>query len=455
MTKDNIAGKIRFVLVLARILTPFLLSFGIFVCLEIISFNHNTAFDLTPEKKYTLSDQAKQVLDSLVDTVQLKTFYAPGERKAYEIFYEKLAAYSGKIDYELIDLDRNPGKARMLNASSPGHTIVEYKGKTRIINPPTEETVVNALLRLSGDHQKFFYILKGHGATDDFSVLKDILGHENWQVREVYLSDMADTPHEHNAVLMLAGLENDLSTNETQALKRYLDSGGKAVVLLEPFAKISNLKSFLENMGLVLPEEIIIDQKNKLFGGDYLAPLIPYYAKAPVTSQVSMSSIFSTARPVGIKRAGNPKGPSIVAIASSESHSWAKSNREDVMKGRIEFVEGADRPGPIPVAAMVTMPQGGGKQASKGWELICFGDSDFIKDSFFEIMGNQDFFLNSVEWLARDYDLISIRQKRFRYPYQFLSDRQGNILFHVLVIFLPSLFLLTGITIFFYRRANG
>jgi ABC-type uncharacterized transport system involved in gliding motility auxiliary subunit len=70
-------------------------------------------------------------------------------------------------------------------------------------------------------------------------------------------------------------------------------------------------------------------------------------------------------------------------------------------------------------------------------------------------MGNQDLFLNAVEWLARDYTLISIREKQFIYPYQFLSSRQGSILFQVSVILLPLIFLITCVAIFFYRRIRG
>jgi ABC-type uncharacterized transport system involved in gliding motility auxiliary subunit len=308
---------------------------------------------------------------------------------------------------------------------------------------------------LSGTHQKSFYIVKGYGKINEFAKLKETLKHENWYIEEIYLDDLAEISRKGNAVLMIDGPENDLSEKEIGGLEQYLNSGGKVIILLEPFTKINNLKAFLEKCGIELPEEIIIDQKNKLYGGDYLAPLIPYYAKVPVTDQMSMSSLFSTVRPVDMKKGGSSNGASVMALASSSENSWTKKSREDVLKGRIDYLDGIDRPGPVPVAALSTMLIPDKRGISKSSEIICFGDGDFIKDSFIEIMGNQDLFLNAVEWLARDYTLISIREKQFIYPYQFLSSRQGSILFQVSVILLPLIFLITCVAIFFYRRIRG
>ena len=455
MSETKISRGLKLFLLYGNIVLSILLILGILTCLEIIGFNHNHAVDFTPEKKYTLSDQAKKVLDSLEDTVSLKTFYRTEEKEGYYVFYEKLAAYSSKIDYQLIDLDRNPGQARMYKANISGYTVVEYKGKTHIINPPTEETVINSILRISSENPKNFYILKGHGKGKDFYKLKDTLTIENWQLKEIDITELKVDAGDHNSVLMVADPEMDLSQTEIGILEKYLNSGGKAVILLEPFVKLPNLTAFLENVGLLLPEGIIIDYKNTLFGGDYLAPLISNYAKAPVTSQVPMSSFFQTARPVEIKRVTNRNGPYVMTIASSEKQSWMKMNREDIMKGDIDFIEGVDKPGPISVAAMVTMPKKADSPDSKTWELICFGDSDFITDNFIEIMGNQDLFLNAVEWLARDYELVSIRQKRYRYPYHFLEHWEGRILFSVPVIVLPLMFLLTAIILFIFRRIRG
>lgn len=431
------------------------LVLGIFIFIEIISFNHNHHMDLTPDKVYSLSRQTKNVLDSLVGRVYIKTFYKMGEGSDFEDFFGLLSSHTPKVKYELIDIDRNPGKARIHNVSSSGHTIIEYLGKTKYIFFPNEETVVNTILLLAQDEQKFFYVLKGHGERQDIKTLKLALTNQNWEVEAIYMPEVDEILKGKRTVLMIANPEKDLNMEELPILDRYLKKGGKAIILLEPFTEIPNLKSALKTYGIQLPESIIIDFENKLFGGDYLAPLIPHYAETPITSQIGLSSVFPTARPVDIKRSSDLKGIKIMSLAHSAKHSWTKTEQEEIIKGNVDFHEGLDRPGPVPVVARVIISGMNGNSQSGYGELVCFGDSDFINDTFFDLMGNKDLFLNSAEWLAREHRLISIRKSKFNFPYHHLSASQGRFLFLISVVTLPSIFLILGVIIFSYRRIRG
>ena len=431
------------------------LVLGIFVFLDIISFNRNISFDLTPDRLYTLSDQAKKVLDSLDDVVHVKTFYRMGERSRYEKFYDIFTFYSPKVTVQLIDLERNPGQARMEMASSPGYTVIRHKGKTSYVNPPTEESIINAILKLTQNNQKHFYILHGHGERTDTDKLKQSLITENWQVESVSLRETDWMNVKQNSVLMIAGPKIDLTEAENAVLERYVVNGGKLVVLCEPFTALPNLETFLAKFRIDMPDSIIVDYENRLFGGDYLVPLIPFYSNEPVTGQVRSASVFPTARPVDTLASNFSAPVSAIVIASSSKQSWTKTSREDIKRGRTDYREGVDRPGPIPVAMYVALTGKNEKGLPAEGEIICFGDSDFINDAFFEIMGNRDFFLNCVEWLGRDYSLISIRQKSFKNPYHFLSRAQGRFLLVASVVVLPMIFLGAAVISFLFRRMRG
>jgi ABC-type uncharacterized transport system involved in gliding motility auxiliary subunit len=43
--------------------------------------------------------------------------------------------------------------------------------------------------------------------------------------------------------------------------------------------------------------------------------------------------------------------------------------------------------------------------------VVAIGDADFASNALIGFQGNQDFFLNTVAWLAQDADLISIRPR--------------------------------------------
>ena len=84
--------------------------------------------------------------------------------------------------------------------------------------------------------------------------------------------------------------------------------------------------------------------------------------------------------------------------------------------------------------------------------MVVFGDSDFASNALLGFQGNQDFFLNTVAWLAEDADLISIRPREPEDQRLFLTvAQQQNVLLFSLVL-LPGLFVVAGIRSWWLRR---
>jgi ABC-type uncharacterized transport system involved in gliding motility auxiliary subunit len=437
-----------------NLMLAILLVLGIFVCLEIITYNHSRALDLTPGKHYTLSEQTLKVLDSLDSTVTLTVFYKMGEREGHEAVLNMFAAASPKIKYQLIDLDRNPGKAKVRGASRDGDTFIAYKEKTSQIAPPNEQTIVNALLQLTQERQKVFYLTQGHGEKDAYKSLSKTLINENWKVEGLYLTERESVPTEDRTVVAIAGPEKDFLDHEIRLLDQYLQQGGKIVLMIEPFVKLPKLQEFLLRHQIRLSDDIIIDKENKLFGGDDLSPIVPYISRAPFTEGLRSALILPTARSIKIDEKLSFDS-SVKPLASSAEYGWARAGAEGLKDKDPEFRENVDIPGPIPVAAWFTLVIKDGENKGKEGELICFGDSDFISDTFFDVLGNKDFFLNTVSWLGRESALISIRGTNFEYPYHFLDEAQGRLLFWVSVVILPAVFMVIGVTILLFRRVKG
>ncbi len=429
-----------------------LLVSGVVVFLEILSFNHNAYFDLTPGKIHSFSDQTKKILRSLEKEVEFIAFYRLDDRSEINDFFQRLCDISPKLRYRLIDLERNPGKAELYGVD---HTqaFVEYDGKRKIIPYPTEERIVNAILRLVRDTTKTVYFSKGHGEYEGYSDLKQDLKTQNWKSGDIYLNKQKDIPY-HETVLLIAAPERDLQENEKAVMDKYLGKGGKIVMLLEPFTRLPNLEDFLKKYHMALSDGIIVDEEHKLSGGDYLAPLVFPNRGCSFVRQLASYSVFSTVRSLEIME-GDDDMISATSLARTSRESWTKTNKEDVKKGNIDFQEGIDTPGPLEVAVWVriTGEDNGGKKTEG--ELICFGDSDFIKDSYYNVFANKDLFLNTLEWLARDKDLISIRPKKIEYPFHFLNVAQGRLLFWVSIIVLPAIFLIISVAIFMFRRVRG
>ena len=451
MKETNTSSFLRHTKQLLSFFFTGLLALGIAIFLEVISYNHNLFLDLTPGKIHTFSEQTQNVLKSLEKDVEFISFFRMGDREELEDFFKRLCNHSKRLKYQLIDLERNPGKAKLYGISHV-QTLIKYDGKTRIIGYATEERVINAILKLSQGLTKSVYFTKGHDEQLGYTDLKKGLETENWAVGEISLQDNTDISI-NETVVVSVGPKEDFQASEILVLEQYLHKGGKIMLLIEPFTTLPNLKAFLKKYRVALGEGIVVDRQNKLSGGDYLTPLVSDKFKCPVTHGLGPSSIFvfPTVRPVETMADG-ADGIKVWPLARTSRSSWTKSDKEEVKRGAVNFKDGIDTPGPLEVAAWVRVENEG--EDTEG-DLICIGDSDFITDRYYDMFANKDFFLNCLEWLAKDSNLISIRPKKVEFPFHFLKASQAWMIFWVSIVLLPAIFLAISIALFVFRRVRG
>jgi hypothetical protein len=250
---------------------------GIVVFLEIIAFNHNFRLDFTPSKTYSLSEQTIKLLKALDRDIEFTVFYRAGNRNYYEEFFRRFASYSSHIKFKLFHLDRNPAQAKLHGVSSYGQAVAESVGKKEMIAFPTEEKVLNTIIRFTDTRKKRIYFTGGHGEHDTekgYFELKEALRLEDWLIETVHLSDTSDIPV-RASVIVVPGPVKDFFEKEIEALSQFVKRGGSVIFLIEPFSKLPRVKKFLEEFHIALGSDIIVDTEHKLLAGDYLVPMIP------------------------------------------------------------------------------------------------------------------------------------------------------------------------------------
>ena len=84
--------------------------------------------------------------------------------------------------------------------------------------------------------------------------------------------------------------------------------------------------------------------------------------------------------------------------------------------------------------------------------VVVIGDSDFASNRWLGISGNRDLFLNSVNWLAQQENLISIRAKDPEDRRITLSADQDRRIFWLTIFIIPGLILLAGVQAWWRRR---
>ena len=236
------------------------------------------------------------------------------------------------------------------------------------------------------------------------------------------------------------------------------------MILLEPFAD-GGLQGILKSYGFLLAADTMVDPMSRVFGASPLMPVITQYGLHKITEGFTVACIFPTARSVYTEEK-SPPGISLSELALTSPYSWAETEYQAGTTKELKFDERKDRKGPVPVAAIAAIgvekesAEAEGKGSSgegpsgRGAHLAVFGDCDFASNTYFNLQGNGDFFLNTINFLGQQEDLISIQRPKSGSAPLTLSRSQERILFWVGLLFMPLVVLAAGIAVFQARRRH-
>ncbi len=435
---------------------------GIFLLGQAILDRRALRLDLTPQQRYTLSDQAEKILATLPADVRVLCFLRAQDPRNASILdlLRRIAGRTPRVRVDVVDVNRSPALAREYGVDSYGALVVESGGRRRVLSSPHEESVMGALLQVTRQQRKVIGVVVGHGEGDfnqtdrkrGFSVARALLEQEYYDVRPVSLLG-DEVPPETN-VLVIAGPEKDFLREELASLERYLQRPGQALMMLDPL-RAPGLAAFLRRYGIDLGDDVVVDPGGRLYGGEYLTIQVPVDREAhPILGPVDAPALFSLTRSVRHVE-GDPTMTAGLPFLYAGAQSWATTDRAVVDRGAAQFVSGRDRLGPVPVgldaAFRVLTPPGAEAQQGR---LIVYGNSEFANNFFIEFLGNKDLFVNSVAWLAHETGGIAHRPRRQELGVEqfYVSEAAGDAIFWGAVVAEPALFLVVGVALVLRRR---
>ncbi len=460
-----------------------LLFLGILAFIALIAERHPLRFDLTESGKFTLSEQSRNILKSLEKPIHIKAFCATAsaEQARAQDLLDTYRYETKLIDYEFIDPDRQPEAARQYDIRTDVALVLEGYDKKQSIQTMDEQSLTNAILKLTRKEQKKIYFLLGHGEhslahvnKDGYSAVKEALGKENYATAELNLLQQAKVP-EDAALLILGGAQKALMKQELESLRSYVENYGKLLVLVDPH-RDAGLRDFLKSYGVQLSEDVVIDKLSRVFGGSYLMPVVTSYGQHKSTEGFRVMTFFPEARSIQQTKEA-PKGVTLIVLASTSENAWAEKNMELLKQGQAGFDEKEDLPGPVPLAVIAEInvkemkkdagkgkgqPQKGdakpegeaGDQNPRKAFLLVAGDSDFITNSNFNLSGNGDLFLNMVNFLAEEETLITIESREKGGRPVLLSQGQASAMFWMVLVLVPLMVLAAGFAVYRVRRGQ-
>jgi gliding-associated putative ABC transporter substrate-binding component GldG len=444
----------------SRITYQLLMILGLVILVNILSERFFLRFDLTQDKRYTLSSATRNILRDLRQPVTISVYFTSDLPPQYinlrREFTDMLVEYGnlsrGMVVFELIDpKDEETEMAAMQAGVQP--VIVNVRERDQVkqqkaymgavvrmgerkeaipliqSDAAMEYALSTSIKKISIVNKPLIGFIQGHGQPPLSSmrqVLSGLLVLNN--VEEVNFYDTIPDLSRFGSLVML-GPTDSIPIDHLALLDTYLASGGNLLVALnrvegdfntlQGYAVETGLENWLLEKGVMVESGFIVDancgtvgvtQQTGMFQYTtnirfpYL-PLINKFADHPVTKGLS-NVLLQFASPIIFV------GDTIVkfepiAFTSEKSDARSVPLRFDIQKQWQD--RDFNRPN-LAVAATLEGPLAGNMPS----RMIIFGDANFpvAGDQRQNIQkDNVSLLVNAVDWLSDDTGLVELRTK--------------------------------------------
>lgn len=471
-----------------KMLGSILLLFLVMLCLNLLAWGTEHRFglrlDASPNQFTALSDTTLEVLEELQAPVHIYSLYQEGTqnelRMTLDTLLGKYAARSSQISLGTIDPVTEPGRilpfAPENSSVSEGSLLVTNQDETRgrlivageLFNytqsqsdgsyqPSSfigENKLTSALLYVSSADAPRVFFLTGHDeiASSYCTMLTGQLRSSNYEVEDLTLgSDGQLRPGD--TVLMLAP-SVDLTSEEYQILQTWLDEGGRLFYVSNPTtdtSRMTNLERLLSYYNLGFSDGVVVapSQETDSYLSSPLCLIPTPDSESEITEGLSGRLLLPQCGAIQMPDMPLP-GFSYQELLTSSADSFLKPVTED---DSIFIRSPEDPTGPF-VLAMSAVRVNDADDPSMDTRILLAAspyllvDSNYINSSY-----NLEFAAKGIDWLVNQETSVPIFARPVASTALLLPDASAFWqLSAVVVLVIPSLFLLLGVSVWIKRR---
>jgi ABC-type uncharacterized transport system involved in gliding motility auxiliary subunit len=427
---------------------------------NVLANRYNKSFDATANKRYSLSEQTAKIVKGLKPDATITYFDQSAQFQHAKDLLSQYSDLSTKVHVDYVDPDKKPQEARQAGIKNYGTAIVQVGDKKEEAKSMTEEGITGAFIRVLKNKTRTVCFVAGSGEhqIDDsdrngYSNFKELVGKDNYESKTIDLLQKADVPSDCTASVV-GGPTRDYQQPEVDAIKKYVEDGGRVLFMLDPPLKIGRseiadndaLTNLLQSWGVTMNKDLILDLNpiGQLAGlGPQVALVTSYDSQPIVNGMKGTATGFPLSRSIEVKNADKT---TVQKMFSSSSTSLATNN---LSSPAVDPNDPKNKKGPLTIAAAGTYNTG--KQDSQG-RFVVIGSSSWAANSFMKFNGNSDLALNTIDWLASDEDLISIRPKAEEDRRITMTRAQLNWVRMTSQFLLPLVVVFAGVTVWWRRR---
>jgi len=471
------------------VLVQAILIFIVFSQVNYLSCRRHTAWDLTQNRRFSVSETTGQVLAGLGSEVRIVMAFLDSSELNAEVKglvseYDRLGGDAVVAEY--LDLSRSRARIgelrdrhgieftgdqiviigendrvrtitaeELVNRDASSGVVLDFKG---------EEILTAALLEVTEQRQRKIYLLTGDRRAEDLvriaEQLQPLANAQNARLEGLVLEGREAIPEDAD-VLFFPGNSEDLTERELILVREYWDSRrGGLVIFLDPSAATPNLNSLLRQHGVApRPDRVlsVVSIPGVAARKTYDVPVSLMPGPGPNRDRAALSltlpgqtqSIEVLAED-DLLLSENIR-PLPLMIASSGFWGEAEFQEEEV-----SYNPALDQGQPDPVftgAAVEKGVQGDPGLLQGSSRLVVVGNANLISPTGQTSQVAADFTMASINWVMNREALVGISPRRPTVFTLGVQPAKVALLQTFLIIVLPGAALIAGGWVWLRRRA--
>lgn len=460
--------------------------------LNYLAIHHGWRYDLTQNRRHSLSPETRAYLKALRAPVQIVvTLTDTGDdatvTQAYRDvsallreYTETAAANDGaRVTVEYLDVYRQRREAEVYGITQPNIILVISGNERRVVGLDElyriegrekkgflgEQAFTAAILDVTNPIKKKLYFLQGHGEMQlsdvdpirGISALNDELTLRNFALATLDLTKTSRVPADA-ALVIVAAPQGRLDPREEELLRQYLTNDAGRLIALIPPGYPPGLDNLFYDWGVLADDTFIFDQSR--LGQNDSGDLILSAAKAdqPIIKFLAENRIalrFGASRSVRVDP-GRPLDPSlnVTPLIGTSPEAWAersyRTQHPPVYDAGVDLRN--DHGLPVALVSERTSTRGNLPFSVRGGRLVVFGGADWLANGRLASGGNLSLILGAINWLVERDTLVAIAPRPIE-SYQLTLSQSGLArLRYSLLFILPGIAALFGLVIYWTRR---
>ena len=390
------------------------------------------------------ADQEDDVLDNLLAKYDALSDHISVVKKNPDVYPTFAENYTDETVSNNSLVVESGSKSRYISYSDIYLTDVDYTTYSYVYSFDGEGAITSAIDYVVSETLPQIYTLEGHGEQELPAEFSDQIEKSNMEVSSLSLLNEDEIPDDADCLMVYAP-SSDISQEEADILTDYIDGGGKLLAFVGPTedGTLENLYSVLAHYSVTVTDGIVVEGNR-----DYYAFQSPYIMLPDMSSSAITDSLIEDNYKVIMPLAqgltiGSGGTATVTTLLSTSSDAFSKTAGYALTTYE---KEDGDTDGPFTLAVSISPSGGGG--------VVWVSSSEFLTEAYnsYSSGANLDFAMNSLSSLIGESEAMAIRTKSLGYNYLTISDTAAAAIKLLMIVVLPLLFLMLGITVIIKRR---